>query len=357
MDRSVALGPLWDRVWARRRAVFTFVFITTLLTLVVVFLLPPQYKAETELLPPGEDDSGIGLASLLRGVGLPGVKIPTPVSAGDIFMAVLESRRVNEQMVDRFDLKRLYKVKFMADAVKERGDHAKFKQTEGGTIQISVVDRDRQRAADMANAYVELLDRFNRDVRMTKGRRTRMFIEGRLRENREELAAAEDRLAAYQIQHKAVVITPQMSSAAEEAAKLYARRMALQVRLGVVRSYSVGSEEEIQLREELSQLGQQMKALPENGMELGRLLREAKVQEQVFAILTAQYEDARINEARDIVTVEVLDPAKPPEKKAGPRRGLITGIVFLMSLTMGAGYALYDGREQPRPQMRAVAGD
>src|SRR5262245_15088842 len=100
----------------------------------------------------------------------------------------------------------------------------------------------------MANAYVEFLDRFNREVRMTKGRRTRMFIEGRLAETRQDLGISEQRLAQYQASHKAVALSPQMSTAIDEAAKLYARRMALSVRLGVVRGYSEGSEEETQIR-------------------------------------------------------------------------------------------------------------
>src|SRR5262249_9694537 len=152
----------------------------------------------------------------------------------------------------------------------------KLKLTQAGTIQIAVEDKDRQRAADMAAAYVEYLDQFNRQVRMTKGRRTRLFIQGRLEDTKQELAAAEKQLAEYQIQHKAVALAPGVSSAVDQAARLYARRMALQVRLGVVRSYSQGSEEEVQIQEELSQIDRQMQQLPETGLELTRLVRDVR---------------------------------------------------------------------------------
>jgi uncharacterized protein involved in exopolysaccharide biosynthesis len=141
----------------------------------------------------------------------------------------------------------------------------------------------------------------------------------------------------------------------EQAARLYARRTGLQVRLGVIRSYSHGTEEESQLGEELAQIDRQLRELPETGLELARLVRDVKALEQVFAILTAQYEEARITEARDVVTVEPLDVAKPPEKKSRPHRLTMTAAAFLLSTAMGAGYAVLGKEEQPRPVMRSVA--
>lgn len=357
MDRIVALAPLWNRVLAKRRAILTMVASATVVMGIVAFLLPPWYRARAEVLPPSEDDSGIGLSSLLRGIGVPGVRIPTEVSPGDVFMVILQSRRIGEQMVERFDLKRLYKVKFTEDAIQELHQHSRFRLTEAATIQISVEDRDRNRAAEMTNAYVEFLDRFNREVRMTKGRRTRTFIEARLAETKQELEAAEGRLTRYQVRNKTVALSPQMSSAVDQAATLYARRMALQVRLGVVRGYSQGSEEEIQLRQELAQLDQQMRELPATGLELGRLVREVKALEQVLAILTAQFEDARITEARDVMTIEILDAATPPEKKDRPRRLTMIAATFLLSLIVSVAYTILGGSERPDEIARTVAAE
>lgn len=357
MDRTLALAPLWARVWARRGSIAIFVSAATLVVGVIAFCLPNWYRASAELLPPGEEESAFGLASLLRGMAVPGIKIPTQVTPSDVFITILESRRINEQIVDRFSLKKLYKRKYMQDAVRDLRTHAKFKLTPAGSIQISAEDKNRQRAADMANAYVELLDRFNREVRMTKGRRTRLFVEERLTESKQELAAAEQRLATYQANHKTVALTPQMSSAVEEAARLYGRRTALQVRLGVLRSFSSGSEEEIQIAQELAQLDRRLKELPETGLELARLVRDVKALEQVFTFLTAQYEDARINEARDIVTVEVLDVASPPERKVRPLRSIMIAATFFLSLALGAGLAVRSEVSGERPMIRAVARD
>ena len=356
MDQVFTLTPLWNRVWARRGAIASIVLAGTLAVGVVAFLLPPWYRASAELLPPTEEEGGLGLATLLRGVGVPGVKIPTEISLADVFIVVLGSQRVGTQMVERFDLKKLYKCKYTTDAIKQLRRHSRFKVTAAGSIQISVEDRSATRSAEMTNAFVEFLDRFNREVRTTKGRRTRLFIGERLNEIKQELALAEQRLALYQAKNKAVAFSPQTSSAIDEAAKLYARRMALRVRLGVVRGYSDGSQEEIQIQQELTQIDQQMRELPETGLELTRLLRDVRALEQVFTILTAQHEDARITEARDLLTVDVLDEAKPPDRKARPRRGLMMAAAFLLSLALGVGYAAIERDKRPE-RLQAVVGE
>ena len=356
MDRVVTVSVLWDRVWARRRGIAVLALGATILTGVIAFVLPPWYRADAELLPPGEEETGIGLASLLRGVAVPGIKIPTQVTPADVFMVILQSRRIGEQMVNRFDLKQRYRAKFMVDAIRQLHSHTRFRLTQAGTIQISVEDKNRQTAAEMANAYMEYLDEFNRQVRMTKGRRARLFIESRLADIRQELTGAERRLAEYQAKNKTVALSPQMSSAIEQASSIYARRTLLQVRLGVIRGYSTGSDEEVQIQQELAQLDQKMRELPTTGLELTRLVRDVRAMEQVLGLLTAQYEDARINEARDIVTIDVLDVAVPPERKSRPKRLTMMAGAFILSLGLGAGLAVIDRGPSSRPIVRTGDG-
>ena len=259
-----------------------------------------------------------------------------------------------DAIVQRFDLMNRYKKKFREDAVKELKSHVKFKLTDAGTIDLSVEDRSPQRAADMLNAYVELLDRFNREVRTTKGRRTRIFVESRLNETKDALAKSEMILTAYQSTHKAAVLSPEVSTEVETAARLYAQRASLQIKLGVVRSYSrEGGDEEQQIRERLAQLDQQLGALPETGLELARMLREVKTHEQLLLLLTAQYEEARVDEARDVVSVDVLDPGVAPERKVRPRRGVMIIGAFLLSLAVGVAYALFQPEEPTGPRRLA----
>ncbi len=343
MDRTVEIGRLWDRIRAHRGVILWLVILSTVLAGVLAFVLPPWYRAEASLLPPSEDVS-FGMGNLLKGIGIPGIKVPTQATPAEVLLAILQSRRINEEIVQRFDLKRLYHKRLMTDAIRELRRHAAFQVDEVGIIRITVEDRDPKRAAAMANAYFEALDRFNREVRSSKGRRTRLFLEQRLADTKRDLVGAEQRLTEYQSSHKAVALSPEMSSAVESAARLSAQRLALQVRLGVIRSYTRGSsDEEQQLLEQLAQIDRQLQALPVTGIELVRLLRDFKTQEALYELLTAQYEEARITEARDVSTVEQLDVATPPERKSRPKRTLMMGVAFVFSLAAGVTYALIRG--------------
>ena len=356
MERTVELSEIWNRLLAYRRPIALFVAAATLLTAVAAFMMPPWFQATASLLPPSEEDSSFGIARLLKGVAVPGIRIPTQATPADVFIAVLDSRRIREEIVNRFDYKKVYKKQFMQDAIKELKSHVKFKLTDAGTIDMQFEDTQPDRAQHVLEAYVELLDRFNRDVRTTKGRRTRTFVEERLVDTKAELRRTEQALADYQVNHKAAIITPEMSTAVETAARIYAQRTSLQVRLGVVRSYSrEGSQEEQQIVNQLGELEKQMRALPETGLELARLLRDVKKFEQIYILLTAQYEEARIDEARDVVTVDVLDAPKAPERKVRPHRVLLIAVGFLFSLGLGIAYALFQEDRQSAPRQTSAA--
>lgn len=348
-DRTIELGRLWDRVVAKRRGIAILVGAVTLVTAIVAFVLPPWYQATASLMPPGEDVS-FGIGNLLKGIGVPGVKVPSQATPAEVFKAILESRRINEEIVRRFDLQKLYKKKYMVDTIKELRRHAHIGVDDVGMILVSVEDKDPKRAAAMANAYCEELDRFNRESRMTRGRRVRQFIGARLDSTRAELDLAEQRLVRYEAEHKAVALSPEASSALETASRIYASRTALELRLGVLRGFSTGTtDEERQILDQMAQIDRQLARLPKTGMELARLVRDVKVGEQVFIMLIAQYEDARITEARDVATVDPLDIATPPERKARPRRLQMIAVAFLLSLVAGVVYASLQDEAEARP--------
>lgn len=356
MERTVELSSVWNRLLAYRRPITIFVAVATVLTTIAAFMLPPWYQAKGSMLPPGEEDSSFGIARLLKGVAVPGIKIPTQATPADVFIAVLDSRRIREEIVNRFDLKKAYKKKYMQDAVKELKSHVKFKLTDAGTIDMQFEDTQPARAQHVLEAYVELLDKFNREVRTTKGRRTRMFVEERLNETKIELAKREQALADYQVKHKAAIITPEMSTALETAARIYAQRTSLQIRLGVVRSYTrEGSQEQQQIENQLAELDKQMRNLPETGLDLARQLRDVRKYEQIYILLTAQYEEARIDEARDVVTVDVLDAPALPERKDRPHRLLMIAIGFVFSLGIGLAYALFQEDKGPGSRQPSTA--
>jgi uncharacterized protein involved in exopolysaccharide biosynthesis len=308
------------------------VAVGTVLTAVLAFVWPPTYRAETVLLPPSEEDTGFSVSAIVRGLNVPGVRIPTRTGPEDVTMAILQSRRIAAILVQRFDLMKVYNVPRKDPAIRILQEHSSFKLGESGTVVVRVEDRDPKRAADLANAYAEELDRFNREIRMTKGRQTRLFVEKRLEETRVAMEAAEEALRRYGEQHHTVALSADQMSSLESAASLFASQANLQIQIGLARQSASDSSVEVRrLRQQLAEVNRLIGQLPDLGLEQARLVRTMKIQEQVYALLSSQYEEARINEARDLATVEVLDRADPPDRRSWPRRGLLIVLGFLIS--------------------------
>jgi tyrosine-protein kinase Etk/Wzc len=336
-------GDLVHVVRSRSRFLAANVAITTLVALVVSLVLPKWYSARAVLLPPTEDDSGSTLTELMpRGFGA--VRIPGAPTLADVFVAVLKSRSVADRIIQRFHLVERYHVADVEKAAKELEGHVKFRVGDEGTIAILVEDQDPRTAAAMANAYVEELDRFNRETRTTSGGRSRAFIEQRLELARKDLADAEDRLREYQQRRNLPATPPANGAGSDVGANLLAQKIALEVRLQVLRqSMAENSEEVRRIREELAALERQVGGLPSAGMEIIRLWRDVKVQEQVFELLTAQLEEARIRESRDTPTVQVLDRAEVPLHKSRPKRVYIVLGGFLIGVIGGVTVVLLSG--------------
>lgn len=350
-------GPVVEDLIAvlRSRARFLFinVAVVTIAALVISLLLPKWYQATAVLLPPSDEEAGSTISPLFpKGFGA--VRMPGTPAPADLYVAEMKSRTVGDRLVDRFHLIQRYKVKDREKALLALDDHTQFAVRDEGTIAIKVEDRDPNVAAKIANAYVEELDRFNRETRTTAGKRTRQFIEKRLEVAKKDLAAAEETLRAYQQRHGVATLSPAARGEAEVGADLMAQKIALEVKLNVLReSLSESSEEVRRVREQLAALNRQLGSMPETGIEVMRLWRDVQVQEQVFELLTSQLEEARIRETRDTPTVQLLDRAVAPLHKSRPKRVLIVLAGFAIGLLGSAAAALLlerrTGRIAPRP--------
>lgn len=331
---------------ARRNLRFIAINVGVLaaIALGVSLILPKWYSARAVLLPPTEEESSFNLSQLIpRGLG--GIRMPGASSLSDVFVSVLKSRSVGDRLVTRFDLVHRYRLHDAEKALKELGTHTKLTLGDEGTIAISVEDRDPKVAAQMANAYVEELDNFNRLTRTSSARRTREFIEERLGIVEHDLAAAENSLSSYQQQKNVALLSPEARGQAEIGANIMAQKLALEVKLNVLRQSLVESSEEVRrVREELAAVEGQLGTLPQAGVATMRLWRDLKTQEQLYELLTAQLEEARIRETRDTPTVQVLDPAVPPLHKSRPKRSLVVLAGALLGGIGSMGYILVAGR-------------
>jgi len=326
-SRGIDVTALFGRVWPHRNRIALVTIAAMVVTLGITFLMPRWYRATAVILPPEDTDLMTNLSFASRALS----KFPAFGVLGDyftpadIFKAVLGSRTAQEHVADKFELGRVYKKKSREKTLKELKQHYKVKLASDGTISVEVEDRNPNRAAGMAMAFLEALDEYNIEKRSTQGRRSRVFLEQRVAETDSLLRASEDALRDYQETHAAVAPTGASSSDMQAAADVMARKLMLEVRLGVLRTYlREDNEQVVQTKTELNQLKRQVAELPALQTELTRLIRENKVLEQLYLLLTAELEQARIREAQDTPTVQILDPAIPPERHSRPRKLILT---------------------------------
>jgi uncharacterized protein involved in exopolysaccharide biosynthesis len=320
---------------------------------------PNRYTATARILPPAQSGSGVsGLLSESSGLlgGLAG-SIFGQTSGADLYVGILQSRNVAEQIVSGFHLRELYRLETMEETYAKLAELTHISISgDNKIITVSVDDESPQRAADMANAYLEALDRINRSVNITGGQRKRVFLESRLDKVKGDLFRAETNLLAFQEKHKLVSIDSQAKAAIEGAARLKGEIILARTELEVLKEFGTERQNElIMLKSKIAELENQLariesgtggenpddfflsfRQLPALGIDLARLMREAKVQEEVFKLVTTQYELAKIEEAKDVVTVQVLDRAIAPDKKSGPKRALITILSVMLGCILGA---------------------
>ena len=258
-----------------------------------------------------------------------------------------------EDVVKRFHLQERYEAEFLADAVKYLQGVTTVSLSKDGVITVKVEETDPVLASDMANFYVENLDRMLRLFDITEAGKQRTFIAERLVETEHELRRTEEALRQFQETNKVIALEEQAKGAVETAAQLKGEVMASEVQLEVMRKFATEANPEvIKLKRRIEEMKRHMAQMqygkgwvlpsesrnpgeprneihipfaqvPEIGLELARLTRDFKVQETVYALLIQQLEQAKITEARDMPTVRILDKAVPADRKSKPKSSSI----------------------------------
>ncbi len=321
----------------------------------VSLLLPERWTARTSLLPPEEEAVGIGRPLLPGSGGLPlglagllGLPIPS-----ERLLTLLESRRLLGLAVDRHDLVEVYGAPHREAAIEWLSEAVESELGDDGSLVLRATARTPELAADLANTLAALLDSLNREYRRRQASSLRGFLESRVRSTREELGGDAARLRQFQDAHGVVDIEAQTAAAIDVAKGLAFELSLKQVELGVLSrqvapdhadrqglairveeldrqlqmlvgdlSRRLGDQAPVAAAE--SPLGPPLKALPELMQEYAVLTLQVKMREEVLLFLGAQLEEAKVREARDTPTLQVLDPATPPKTRSAPRRTLLT---------------------------------
>jgi tyrosine-protein kinase Etk/Wzc len=361
----------------RKKLIISITLGAAAIAAIIVFIMTPIYRAETRILPPQTGSSSIALSMLTQMTGAQGITeslgLKTP---GDLYVGILKSRTIADRIIDRFNLMKLYKADYREDARKELLEDVLGAETDkdSGIITISVDDKDPKRSAGMANAFVEELKNLTKGLAVTEASQRRLFFEEQLKDTKMALVKAEEQMQGFQEQTGALQVDAQTKAVIEGIAMLSAQIAAKEVQLKVMRTYATAQNPDLQRSEdELKGLKAELNKLeakggsghdpiistgrmPEVGTEYARKLRDLKFYEDLYDLLTKQYEAAKLDEARDAAVIQVIDKAIPPEKIAKPKRLLIILIAtftgFFLSIFV-AFFAEYKEKASKKPENKA----
>jgi uncharacterized protein involved in exopolysaccharide biosynthesis len=373
-ERTIAhLRLLWEHRRLLVRIVLYGLFSSTLIAL----LIPNGYQSTARLMPPDNNQSGglaMAAAALTGGAGELGSMASQMLgikSTSDIFAGILSSRTVQDKLIQEFDLKRIYSDRRMEDARTDLVEHTGISvDRKSQIITISVTDHDPKRAAAMGQAYVAELDRLVAELSTSSARRERVFLEERLKSVSQDLESAEKEFSQFSSKNTTLDIKEQGKAMVAAAATLQGQYIAAQSELeGLKQIYSDNNVRVRSVRARIDELKHQLeklggkgesmtdasslpgdslypsiRKLPLLGVTYADLYRRTKIQEAVLETLTKEYEMAKVQEAKEIPTVKVLDPANIPDKKSFPPRTLIILAGTALAFAVGWGWVLGKAR-------------
>lgn len=362
-------------LWNHRQLILRLAAAGLVLSTLIAFLIPKRYESTTRLMPPDQANSNVAmLAAAATGQAGPGIgTIASDLlgmkSSGALFIGILQSRTVQNDLIDKFALRKIYRDRQLADARRELSDNTNISEDrKSGIITIQVTDKVPPRAAAMAQEYVEELNLVVTQLNTSSAHRERMFLEERLAQVKQDLESAEKGFSEFASRNAAIDIQAQGKAMIEVAGALEGQLIAAETeRQGLKQIYAddnvrvrATQAKVDELERQLQRIGGKfdtttqaslqtdnsdnsdksmypsIRQLPLLGVSYADLYRATKVQEAIFETLTREYELAKVQEAKEIPSVKMIDPPDVPERKSFPPRLEIIFAGTVLATVIGA---------------------
>ena len=384
-EAPVEIGskPRWavrtHLLWGHRHNLARVTVVSFAVSLAIAFLIPKQYKSTTSIMPPEQQSSGaMMLAALVSHAGSLGALgnlagLSGGHASADLFVDLLHSGTVSEHLIDRFNLQHVYRKRYRIDAAKHLARITNITENKkSGIITIQVEDTSRERARDLTQGYLDELNQLVVKTNTSAAHRERMFIEERLRSVQTALQDAELQLSQFSSKSSAFDIREQTRAMVDAGARIEAELLVEQSGLQSLRQ--IYGDDNIRVRQSQARIANlqrelvsmkgapatasagkssdagadstgnrvstelypPLRQLPGLAVSYTDLYRRVKVQETVFELLTQQYEMARIEEAKDVPPVNVIDLPGLAEKKSFPPRLLLSLLLTFLSLVVAS---------------------
>lgn len=347
----------------RKRLIAAIIAICGVIGLIIALVLPKEFTATSIVKPPEENSS---LSSMLESQfgGLSGLVSLAGSHAGgllknpnDQYVAMFKSQTVEDATIRQFGLQKEYKKKLLSRARKAFEKHFKVEgNSKDGFLHVSVKDRSPERAAEMANGWVEQFRKLSEQLASGAASQRVKFFGAQLEQAKTNLDDADEALKTVQQKTGMIQLGSQAQALIESAAMLRAQVVAQQVKLQALQASMTSQNPRVieakrelaGLQAQLAKLGGNSSAsasgaglvlpkgeLPQAGLEYVRKLREVKYREAIFKILARQMELAKLDEAKQGALIQVVDPAIVPDHKSSPHRALIVIIALVIGLVVG----------------------
>jgi capsule polysaccharide export protein KpsE/RkpR len=343
--------PKLRLLWTKRQVTLHWAMAGFWGAILMTLAIPKQYVSTSRLMPPeAQSASKLALQELTGGLGSMASDLLGVSSSGALLVAIMRSRTVEDRMINKFNLKKVYRVRLQQKARTRLEVKTSFSvEPKTGIVVLSVTDSDPQRAAAMVRAYVEELDALMAQLNNSSAHRERVFLEDQLKVVKVDMESAEKELSEFASKNAVMGITEQVRVMIENAGKLQGELIAAESQLEEVRQIYTDSSPRVRsLQARISELVNQQKKLlgtysgksfvdgeasgssfptlrqlPILGVPYESKFRKLKMEEAVYETLRAEFYSAKVQEARENPAGEVLDLPEVPERQSFPPRLLI----------------------------------
>jgi len=337
--------------------------VLTVTAIVAMIAAPQRFTATATLMPSMDQGTLVLLGGSVAEAGslsamLTGGLFTTPA---DIYLDLMNSRSVRESLIVRMDLIKYYHDKNMDEALLTLDSHLSSSVTPSGMIVIEFTDKDPKLATDAVNSTIAILDEFNQRIIVTKGRKMRQFLDKRLVEIQDSIQSIGDSLVALQSKYKTLGIPEEVDAVISTYSQIKAQLIAKQYMLDALLQYATPDHPDVvALRRDISSLQGRLSQMEKSGpggfgagfgvgfdslpgvmVEVQKLQQEFEVQGAVYEEMVQQYEMAKLLEKRDAPTLQVVDPARVPQKKSWPKRTLFILASVVASIIFAWAGAVY----------------
>ncbi len=347
----------------QRKKVLTIIFLSSLVISYVgiYFLIEEQYEATATIIPSDDDASGLG--GMLKGLkGLPINLGKSGSSSSEVnrYNTIIFSRTTLEEIINKFNLYKVYDIdttdkEYKEIALKRLRKEIITAETKEDAYEITARSSSAQRAADIVNFIIETLNSRMIQLKVSKSRENRLFLEKRVAEITRELHNSEDSLRKFQEASGLLDIKSQLPEVVSIYSSLEGDLISKKLKRSVleniydkqsseVKNLTIEIDEYEKKLKDLKSGGERdgmllaMKSLPQNALEYLRRFRQVEINSSILEFAIPLYEQAKLDEKKDYPVLQVIDYGVPPVKKSWPPRILFG---FLGAIFVTIGYIFY----------------